>query len=170
MEGEFNSLTTKNAEVTFSTSTNNTATSDELTAALMYQDKMGTNYSKGKAAVRMINITGITLILTAAAIKTGNFIANVYIVNPPTISNETYEVKDNVFSYSFEVANENKYSVKYYLLVNNKTIIEGECSASDTYSGSYEGLKTNDKLNFYVQFSNRFDYKKIISDYTYKVE
>ena len=50
---------------------NNIATSDELEAAPIYQDKMGTAYSKSKHITRAFNVAGISLILTAAAIKTG---------------------------------------------------------------------------------------------------
>ena len=48
MENEFNTLVYENTKVTFTGKTDNIATSDELTAAPLYQDKMGTNYSQSK--------------------------------------------------------------------------------------------------------------------------
>lgn len=69
MSEELNTLSYDNTKVTFTPNVNNIATSDELTAAPLYQDKMGTAYSKSKAVVRAFNVAGISLILTAAAIK-----------------------------------------------------------------------------------------------------
>ena len=72
MEQELNVLEYDNAKVTFTGKTDNIATSDELEAAPVFQDKMGTAYSRARAITKAINITGISLLLTAAAIKTGS--------------------------------------------------------------------------------------------------
>ena len=63
MENELNALVYDNTKITFTGKTDNTATSDELTAAPLYQDKMGTNYSKSKTVVRVFNLTGISFIV-----------------------------------------------------------------------------------------------------------
>ena len=84
MANELNELTYNNTPITFTGKTDNIATSDETKAPLLYQDKMGTVYSKSKAVRRAFNFAGISLILTAVAIKTGSLISNVYILNPPT--------------------------------------------------------------------------------------
>ena len=170
MEQELNVLEYDNAKVTFTGKTDNIATSDELEAAPIYQDKMDTAYSRARAITKAINITGISLLLTAAAIKTGSLIANAYILNPPSISNNHYEVTEHVFNYEFTVSNPGEYTVNYFLEINNNKVIIGDCSEEKTYTGSYEGLNKGDKLHFYVQFTNEVDYTKTIDNYKYTVE
>ena len=85
MANELNELTYNNTPITFTGKTDNIATSDEAKAPLLYQETMGTAYSRSKAVSRVFNFAGISLILTAAAIKTGSLISNVYILNPPSV-------------------------------------------------------------------------------------
>ena len=94
MEGEFNDLKYNNTNITFSQEVNNTATSDELTAALMYQDKMGTNYSRSKKYSKVISAAGIAILLTAASVKAGSVITNAFVLNPPSVVSDTYKVED----------------------------------------------------------------------------
>ena len=170
MEQELNVLEYDNAKVTFTGKTDNIATSDELEASPIYQDKMGTAYSRARAISKAINITGISLLLTAAAIKTGSLIANAYILNPPSLSANHYTVSEHVFNYEFTVSNPGKYAINYFLEINDNKVIMGDCSIEKTYSGSYEGLKKGDELHFYVKFTNGVDYTKIIDNYKYTVE
>lgn len=170
MENELNTLVYDNTKITFTGNTDNTATSDELTAAPLYQDKMGTNYSKGKAVVRAFNLTGISLILTAAAIKTGSLIANAYVLNPPSVENVKYQVKDHTFDASFKITNVGEYSIYYYLYINDKNVMLVDCSEAKEYTVNYSGLKTHDRGHFYIEFSNNVDYKKTIENYTFTVE
>ncbi len=170
MEQELNVLEYDNAKVTFTGQTDNIATSDELEASAIYQDKMGTAYSRAKAISKAINVAGISLLLTAAAIKTGNLIANAYILNPPSISAPHYAVTEHVFNYEFTVSNPSKYTINYFLEINANKVITGDCSEERTYNGSYEGLKTGDELHFYIEFTNGVDYTKTIDNYKYTVE
>ena len=170
MEQELNVLEYDNTKVTFTGKTNNIATSDELEASPIYQDKMGTAYSKARAISKAINITGISLILTAAAIKTGSLIANAYILNPPSLSSNHYTVSEHVFTYEFTVSNPGKYTLSYFFEINNNKVIMGDCSEERTYSGTYEGINKGDKLHFYVEFTNGVDYTKTIDSYKFTVE
>ena len=170
MENEFNTLVYENTKVTFTGKTDNIATSDELTAAPLYQDKMGTNYSQSKMVVRVFNITGISLILTAAAIKTGSLIANAYVLNPPSVSNAIYRVKDKTFNASFTISNPNNYVINYYLYINNIEVLTEECTEEKEYTVNYDKLKINDKGRFYIEFTNEVDYKKTIDSYKFVVE
>ena len=170
MENEINTLTYENAKVTFTGKTNNIETSDELTAAPLYQDKMGTAYSKSKAVVRVFNFTGISLILTAAAIKTGTLIANAYVLNPPSLSEVNYVIKDHQFNASFTVSNPRGYVTNYYLYINDIEVLNGECSEEKEYTINYDKLNVNDKGRFYVEFTNGVDYKQTIENYTFVVE
>lgn len=170
MEQELNVLEYDNTKVTFTGKTNNIATSDELEASPIYQDKMGTAYSKARAISKAINITGISLILTAAAIKTGSLIANAYILNPPSLSNNHYAVTEHVFTYEFTVSNPNKYTMNYFLEINNNKVIMGDCSEPKEYTGSYESIKKGDELHFYVTFTNSVDYVKTIDSFKTTVE
>ena len=170
MEQELNVLEYDNAKVTFTGQTDNIATSDELEASPIYQDKMGTAYSRAKAISKAINVAGISLLLTAAAIKTGSLIANAYILNPPSISAPHYAVTEHVFNYEFTVSNPSNYTINYFLEINTNKVITGDCSEERTYNGSYGGLKTGDELHFYIEFTNGVDYTKTIDNYKYTVE
>ena len=170
MKEEFNTLTYNNANVTFAGNVNNIETSDELTASPIYQERMGTAYSKSKAVVRAFNFAGISLILTAAAIKTGSLISNVYVLNPPSVSDVVYQVENKVFSFDFTVSNEGKYEITYFIYINDIEKVKEDCSEPKTYHGSYDKLNIGDKGYFYIEFSNRVDYHKTIESYSFVVE
>ena len=170
MEQELNVLEYDNAKVTFTGKTDNIATSDELEASAIYQDKMGTAYSRSKKLSRAISATGISLLLTAAAIRTGSLIANAYILNPPSISVKPYTVTEHVFNYEFTVSNKGKYTINYFLEINNNKVIIGDCSEEKEYTGSYENIEKGDELHFYVSFTNNVDYVKTIDSFKTTVE
>ena len=170
MANELNDLVYDNAKVTFTGATNNTAQSDELDAPLMYQTKMGTNYSRSKSVVRAFNFAGISLILTAAAIKTGSLISNVYILNPPSISEINYVIENQKFDAEFTISNKGKYHINYFLYVNDEQVLKEDCSEEKTYCVSYDELSIGDQCRFYIEFSNEVDYKKVIENYEFKVE
>ena len=170
MANELNELTFNNTPITFTGKTDNIATSDETQASAIYQDKMGTVYSRSKSVARAFNFAGISLILTAAAIKTGSLISNVYILNPPSISETNYRLEGHTFKADFTVSNINKYQLTYYFLINNKEVVKEDCSEEETYEFIYENLSLNDKCHFYIEFSNGIDYRKTISTYDFKVE
>lgn len=172
MANELNELVYNNTPITFTGKTDNIATSDETKAPLLYQDTMGTAYSKSKAVSRAINFAGISLILTAVAIKTGSLISNVYILNPPSISETTYTVSGSTFEAKFIVSNSSQYKMTYYLFLNeNKepTLVD-DCTEEKEYLITYEGLEKGDEGHFYIEFTNSVDYKKTIESYTFIVE
>ena len=170
MANELNDLVYDNTKVTFTGATNNIAQSDELDAPLIYQTKMGTNYSRSKSVVRAFNFAGISLILTAAAIKTGSLISNVYILNPPSVKEVSYVVENQTFSAEFTISNAGKYHIHYYLYVNEEQVIKEECGEEKTYNVSYNELSLGDEGRFYIEFSNEVDYKKVIENYEFTVE
>ena len=172
MANELNDLTYNNTPITFTDKTDNIKTSDELSAAPLYQDKMGTVYSKSKSVVRAFNFAGISLILTAAVIKTGSFISNVYVLNPPSVSETSYQVIDHTFTASFKVSNPNKYQVSCYLFINNneEAALAEDCSEQKEYTFTYQELSKGDVGRFYIEFTNSVDYKKVIESYDFKVE
>ena len=165
MSEEFNNLTFDNTKVTFTGTTNNIATSDELEAAYLYQDKMGTNYSKSKTAVRAFNFVGISLILTAAALKTGNIISNAFAPTKPTVSEFAPLVEDDTFKATFVISNPSKLDVFYYLTVNGEDSEKVDCSEEKTYDVEYSHLQVNDECTFYVKYS-----KTVVYTYEFKVE
>ena len=172
MANELNELTYNNTPITFTGKTDNIATSDETKAPLLYQDKMGTAYSRSKAVSRAINFAGISLILTAVAIKTGSLISNVYILNPPTVGAPTYTLSGHTFTASFTVSNSSKYKMTYYLYLNENeepTSVD-DCTEEKEYLISYEGLNKGDEGHFYIEFTNSVDYKKTIESYNFVVE
>ena len=170
MNEELNELKFNNINVTFTGVTNNTATSDELEASNVYQDKMGTNYSRSKNIARAFNFAGISLILTAAAIKTGSLIANAFVLNPPSVEEVTYSLKEFSFSAKFVVSNPANYQMNYYLLVNDEEVIKEDCSEEKEYLVEYSHLQVNDECRFYIEFTNKVDYKKVIENYSFKME
>lgn len=169
MNEELNTLSYDNTKVTFTPNVNNTLTSDELTAAPLYQDKMGTAYSKSKAVVRVFNVAGISLILTAAAIKTGSLIANAFVLNPPSLSAISYRLENKVFSFEFTVSNPGEYQIDYYIYINDIEVLKVDCSEPTTYVGTYDKLEVGDKGLFYVEFTNNVDYRKTIEKHTFVV-
>lgn len=170
MTNEINELTYNNTPITFTGQTNNIATSDETTASAIYQEKMGTNYSRSKGVVKAFNFAGISLILTAAAIKTGSLISNAYILNPPAIKETNYRLEMHTFKADFTVSNVGEYILTYYLYINDQEVIKEDCSEEKAYVFTYDNLKKTDKGHFYIEFSNGVDYKKTISSYDFKVE
>ena len=170
MANELNDLVYDNTKITFTGATDNTAQSDELDAPLMYQTKMGTNYSRSKGVVRAFNFVGISLILTAAAIKTGSLISNVFILNPPAVSGVNYVIEDLKFDVEFTIENKGKYQINYFFFVNDKQVLKEDCSEEKTYNVSYEDLLEDDNCRFYIEFSNGVDYKKVIENYEFIVE
>ena len=110
------------------------------------------------------------MILTAAAIKTGSLISNVYVLNPPSINDVVYKVENQTFSFDFKVSNEGKYEITYFLYINNIETLKEDCSEPTTYHGSYTDLNIGDTGHFYIEFSNRVDYHKTIETYSFIVE
>ena len=128
MSEELNNLVFDNTKVTFTGNTNNIATSDELEASNLYQDKMGTNYSRSKAVVRAFNFVGVSLILTASAIKGGNVISNAFAPKYPSVSEPVYSLDANTFTAEFTITNSGKYEVYYHLTVNEEEDLKENCS------------------------------------------
>lgn len=172
MANELNDLSYNNTPITFTGKTDNIKTSDETSASLLYQDKMGTVYSRTKGVVRAFNFAGISLILTAAAIKTGSLISNAYILNPPSVSNPVYEVVGHTFKASFTISNLGKYTINYYLFINEskEAALTDDCSEEKEYLITYDGLSQGDSGHFYIEFTNLVDYKKTIESYKFIVE
>lgn len=165
MSEELNNLTFDNTKITFTGKTDNIATSDELDATLLYQDKMGTNYSKSKNVVRAFNFVGISLILTAAAIKSGNIISNVFAPKYPKVSDVAYNVDGETFTAEFTINNKGSYEVYYCLIVNDQEVLKEDCSEEKTYNVEYSHLLPNDECEFYIEYN-----EKVIEKHTFKVE
>ena len=167
MNGEFNDLTYNNTKVTFTNATNNTELSDELSAALMYQDKMGTQYSKRKRASRLVTATGIAILVTAASIASRTLISNAFILNPPKAKMEVCEVVDNQFHYSFTITNKGEYKIYYSISVDNVEKLKKDCSTPSTYEGYFSDIEEGQKGLFLIEFTNSVDYKKTIKRITF---
>lgn len=164
MQGELNDLSFNNTKVTFSNTTNNIATSDELLASAAYQDKMGTNYSKSKKVSKVGAATGIALLVTAASIRAGTVMTNGFVLNPPKANVQTAEVVEGVFHYLFTIENKGKYQTTYFISVNNKVIVSKDCSEAKEYEGHFSEFKENDSCKFYISFTNKVDYTKTIKE------
>ena len=170
MSEVINNLTYNNTPITFDGKTDNIAQSDELEASLVYQDKMGTKYSRSKNIARAFNMAGISLIMTAAAIKTGSLISNAFVSNPPVISEHTCRLVDHTFQAVFTISNPGKYTIYYYLRINDQQVAKEECSEEKEYVFLYDGLNKGDKGEFSIYFTNRVDLKKTIESYTFNLE
>lgn len=163
MQGEFNDLTYNNTNITFSTATNNIATSDELSASPIYQEKMGTNFSRAKKVGKAVNIVGLSVIFTATAFASGSILSNIFIVNPPTVSVEKFEIEANTISFSFAIKNTQNYKTTYYIVLEGDVVEKVDCSETGEYSNSYVAdVNKATNGNFYISFTNSFDYRKTI--------
>ena len=164
MEGEFNNLNINNSNITFTGKTDNIATSDELTATLLYQDKMGTNYSRSKRLSKAVAASGIAILMTAASLRLGTIISNGFVLNPPSADMNRTEIVDGAFEYSFTINNPREYLVTYGFTVNSETVLEEECTTSGDYEGTFNQFADGDECTFYIKFTNRFDYVKTIQN------
>ena len=103
MDGELNELYYDNTKITFSTETNNIETSDELTADPIYQNQMGTKYSRSKRnAGKVVVITGVSVVAStnsgsnkasiAVSVGSTDFSpASRYILDGTSNSNSSYD-------------------------------------------------------------------------------
>lgn len=164
MDQEFNNLDTSNIETTFTNNTNNLATSDELQVDPIYVRQMRNSYAASKRGKRVITIAGISLILTATAILSGNIISNVFIVNPPTIEESNLLIVENTdtLSYDFTLTNKGNYKITFVVSIGKETVFTLDCSVTDTYTGEVKDLGLDKKVHYDISFTNRFDYKKSI--------
>ncbi len=164
MDQEFNDLSTTNIKTTFTNNANNLATSDELQVDPIYVRKMRNSYAASKRGQKVITITGISLLLTATAILSGNIISNVFIVNPPTIVESNMLILENTdtFSFDFTLTNKGNYKVTFKVTVDKETIYTLDCTVPDTYTGEIPDIGFDKKIHYDVSFTNRFDYKKSI--------
>lgn len=164
MQGEFNDLTTNNTATTFTNMTNNLSLSDELTASENYVRKMGTAYSAGKWAKRIVIATGITLTVSAAAILGGNMITNVYVGNAPAIaSGYIFKMDKNSIYYEFAIeSNPNNYPVTFRLYDDKTPIFTLDCSSPIGYTGYVDMVESLDKAIYEIYFTNRLDYKRTL--------
>ena len=164
MTGEFNDLTTNNTATSFSNTTNNLALSDELSADANYVRKMGTAYSAGKWAKRIVVITGITMTVSAAAILGGNVITNVYVGKAPTIaSGYVFKMDEYSIHYDFAIeSNANNYPVTFRLYNENESIFTLDCSTVQGYTGYIDLAESLDKVIYEIYFTNRLDYKRTL--------
>ncbi len=162
MTGEFNDFQYNNTNITFTNKTNNIATSDELSATLLYQDSMGTNYSRKKRVAKAVGATGIAILLTAASVRAGTAITNAYVLNPPKTDTETFKVEEGTFTYSFNLNNEGKYQTTIKIAVNDVVRYSEDCTAPGAYEGSFSDFETGERGLFYIEFTNGVDYIKKI--------
>ena len=162
MNDGLNEFNVNNTNITFSTATDNIATSDETSADPIYQRQMGTNYSKRKKISKGVTITIVALSFTAIAIAGGSILRNVFVSDPPTISNAAIIINEGELSYSFTVSNKRNYKTYYSLDINGENVLKEDCVESRDYNGTYSPINKGDKCKFYITFTNSLDYYKTI--------
>lgn len=162
MNDGLNEFNVNNTNITFSTATDNIATSDETSADPIYQRQMGTNYSKRKKVSKGVTITIVVLSFTAIAVAGGSIIRNVFVNDPPTISNASIIVNEGELAYSFSVSNKRNYKTYYCLDINGENVLKEDCIESRDYSGTYSPISKGDRCKFYITFTNSLDYYKTI--------
>lgn len=164
MEGEFNNLTTNNIATTFNNRPNNIQTSDELTADPIYTRKMGTAYSAGKWAKRVVVAVGLTLTLTAAAMLTGSVLNNAYVVDPPSLGSVAtfYLEKDNSLSYAFTISkNIQHYPITFTVYEDkDEPLLTLDCTNEGDYQGKVENLGYGKTITYDIYFTNNIDYRR----------
>ena len=160
MASEINQLQYENTKVTFTNSTNNTETSDELKADPLYYRKLGTAYSTGKMVKRSIIVIGIAVTASSGAILTGNLISNSF-VRTPEISNILVEAGDlaTEIKFSFTIGkNDNNYDVLFTLRdLLGEAVFTYRQKDVDTYDGVITGLEAHTTYNYKISFTNNMD-------------
>ena len=169
MDGEFNNFNINNTNITFSVTTNNIKTSDELTADPIYQRQMGTNYSRGKKVGKAITIVGISIAFTATAVSAGGVLRNLFVPSPPTVKDAAYTVADGVLTYSFSLTNKLGYKTHYELSMGGTVLLNEDCSETKDYVVEYSPVKAGEVYKFTVEFTNSFDYRKTVHTKTFTI-
>lgn len=159
MSEEFNKL-----DSSFNNSPNNLETSDETQAAYNYADVQGTIYSRSKLVSRIIKVVGVSLV--GGGVVLG--ITNSFIQSPPTVTDLAIKVDETVDSlhYEFKITNDRKYKVSFIVTSIFIGETEIDCSESTTYKGTVENLGYDQDVQYKITFSNRADYKKILTSGT----
>ncbi len=167
MDNEFNSLNYDNIKTTFTGDTNNSYSEDVLLMDPIYQ--VNTKVEQRKKVSKTVNIVGISLAFTATAIAGGAVLTNVFIQNPPTVSNVSTKVDGDTFYYEFSITNKKGYKVTYTIELNDKVVSSDVVSSSKHYSFTYSPVSNGDKIYFHIDFTNSIDYHKVIHQTTYIV-
>ncbi len=153
MDQEFNDLTTDNLSTSFSNNTDNTSTSDELSASENYVTKMGTSYSIGKAISKVVVITGVSVTLGAG----GYTLLNSMVRNPATIANATFTYQENLdtLHYSFDITNDKEYPATFsvYKKSDKEVIYTLDVTKTGTYSGDVTKLGYDMTLVYEVSYT-----------------
>lgn len=168
MNGEFNDLTTNNVNVTFNSKPNNTQQSDELTADPNYVRKMGTAYSIGKRVKTSVIVLSSSLIVAGGAlsIMANTSFHNAYIGTLPTLSE--FRVTHGLnLEYYFEIENKGSLKVYFDVYIVDELKSSIDCSETNTYSGTIEGLPLGKEINYSVYCTNNIDYKKTLTSGSY---
>ena len=58
----------------------------------------------------------------------------------------------------------------WHLYINDIEVLSGECTEEKEYTVNYDKLDVKDEGRFYVEFTNKVDYKQTIENYTFVVE
>ena len=169
MNGEFNELATNNTNITFTDTPNNIQVSDELTADPIYTRKMGTAYSIGKAVRVTVIAVSCSLIVAGGAlsITTNTTFHNAYLGTLPTIANVNIGYVGETLDYSFDIENKGSLNVYFDIYVEKELSQSLDCSATDSYIGTIEGLGLNKQIEYKIYCTNNIDYKKTLVSGSY---
>lgn len=172
MESELNVLTFDNTSTTFTPSTNNTATSDELSAPAIYENGKETLYAKNKKVSKGTTIVLIALSASAVLATGGSILSNVFVGDPPSISEtrvmEVVEGSD-VLHYEFEVTNKRSYKTTLYVTVAKTNVFTLDISKPGEYVGDTGHLGFGVNGTYKVIFSNSIDYRQTIWTGTFEI-
>ena len=164
-ESEWNELAYDNIATTFSLSTDNVATSDELSAPPVYENGKDTLYAKNHRAKKITTISLITLSATAALAAGGSVITNAFVGDPPSISSDgvvSLVSGTDVLHYEFEVTNKRHYKTVLKVYVDKTETFTLDITEPGPYIGETGHLGFGVSGTFKAVFGNGLDYKQQI--------
>lgn len=139
--------------------TDNLATSDELSASSVYAVGKDTRYAKRKRATQIAVTATSLLVVAGGAFGAANL--NPFLKGVPVLSSPTFTYEDETISFSFSLQNEGRFQVTFLVRADkaNTPLYTLDISTPQEYAGTIEGIKRGVAYEGRWNVSNGFDYE-----------
>lgn len=140
-------------------STDNIATSDELSASSVYGVGKDTHYAKGKRATQIAVTATSLLVVAGGALGAANF--NPFLKGTPVLSSPSFTYENEVLTYSFSLQNEGEFQVTFLVQADkaSEPLFTLDISTPQDYAGTVEGIKKGIAYEGKWNVTNGFDYE-----------
>lgn len=170
MESEANNIEGlyDNLGETFSSSPDNTQTSDELSLHEDFFHKQDTDYASTKRENAKAKKVATILGIGATAIAGGALLGSSFLPSFPAVSSANQFLEGSVLHYAFEITQNDMYEVRYYVYLNGTEIaaIPFDVKSNTVFEGmiDIEGYSAEAYVVTALKGS-LFDYMRTIEEY-----